>query len=397
MKETTKIALCQVLFIASLSVPAFGESTAEKEKPVVDSPDSAVKTEDHGNLEKLHKSSLTDPKVDQLSEGAKLFAILDKADAYFKKGDFKNTLIEYDRFLENHPTNLDSYSSPYKGTNKKYCETAVLNLQAMLKNDSLDKWKICDLLGFFCARQGEFDLAFEYYKESEEIKPGSCDPKFEIAKHYFFQRKIDKAIVLLREVTNDNPSNIKSWQLLSFAAFFLNLPEESEKAFAKAVELDPKNIQNIRSYVFVTFMTNRVNPDRTIKNLNLVISNDPKDIEALKIRAYCYFVKKDYDAAIEDLTSALKVDPNNLFCLKKRGKLLCEFKKEYKKALEDLSQALKMANEENEPDDEFISDAHVQLSEVYSKLGNEKKSLIHAKMSYFIKNRSSQDKADFPK
>jgi hypothetical protein len=69
---------------------------------------------------------------------------LDKADDYFKKGDFENALIEYDRVLKNHKIYISFSADLYKGTCKEYCDTAVLNLEAMLKKDSPDKWMIYD-------------------------------------------------------------------------------------------------------------------------------------------------------------------------------------------------------------------------------------------------------------
>ena len=559
MKETIRAILFFILFIASLSALAFGESTTAKEKPVVDSPDIPItKPKDWNNLlEGTFHFDLGQPG--QVSDYTKFFAILDKADAYFKKGDFKNALAKYRFAIEEYYSTFGEFKTIYPGSSEspckkiftKHCDTAVSNLRSILKKDVPDKWKVYNSLGFFCARLGKFDLALNYFKEAKKLDPELIDVKTEMAIQYIFQKELNKSITELRKIVKNDPSNATAWQFMGVVALGLNLLEESEQAFIKALELEPQNVQNLRSYTWLTFAMNKAKPSLAIKNLSQVISKDPKDIGSLKTRAYLYLANKDYDEAIGDLTLALKINPNDKFSLMKRAlvfcikenykgaiadysKLIYEFggedeeallnraiaywhlgkmdsaladiqklivlqpnemnhilmraqifsnseryeesiadfstlinkingtendcagqtfsdlglhdisgtdelyynrvrlyyqlgkipeaikdmdlaiglnkKKEYflsrgflfsendsnKKALEDLEHALKMANEEKEPNDGFICEVHDQLSEVYSKLGDEKKSLFHAKMSELIKNKPDQDKAISP-
>jgi cytochrome c-type biogenesis protein CcmH/NrfG len=398
MNEATKVVPCFTILIVSLSITVFGESTTTKENKVVGSLDNS-----HINIKATSNIDYSVApfrsyfkKSGQKFDYAKLYEILNKADKYFIDNDFKNSLIEYNRALKTPPMDIDLSASLYNGSYKKYCDTAVLHLQDMLNSNFLDKGMVYDCLGDFCAKQGNLDLAFKHYKAAKKLKPELVDPHLRIAMHYVYQEEFEKAIMLLRDIVKNNPSDITAWSFLSFAAFSLDLKEESVKASSKVLELDPNNIEAIRSHVFISFFDKSLDVNFAIKNLNLVISNDPKDIEALKIRAFCYFVKKDYDAAIADINSALKVDPDNSFCLKKRAELLFKFKGESEKPLVDLSLALEIENKDKETDEVLVCEIHDLLSIIYSKLGNEKKSLFHTKMSELIKNRSSQDKTDSP-
>lgn len=81
--------------------------------------------------------------------------------------------------------------------------------------------------------------------------------------------------------------------------------------------------------------------DKAIEEFTTVIRLDPKQFGAFRWRGFAYAEKKEFDKAIDDLSEAIRLDPKNARAFYGRG-IANSNKENYDKAIQDLSDAVRL-------------------------------------------------------
>jgi uncharacterized caspase-like protein len=81
--------------------------------------------------------------------------------------------------------------------------------------------------------------------------------------------------------------------------------------------------------------------DAAVRELTEAVRLDPNLDEAYAYRARAYNGKKDYDRAIADYNTAIRLDPNYVFAYNNRG-IAYHNKKDYDRAVADYSEAIRL-------------------------------------------------------
>lgn len=120
----------------------------------------------------------------------------------------------------------------------------------------------------------------------------------------------------------------------------LYFQEQFEKAIPylnKAIILNPKNVQALSVRAESHKMTN--NFDKAISDYSRVIELNPDDTDNYWFRAELLLQFNRLESALDDLNQSLNLDPTNIFALRLRGKTNYALKN-YDKALDDFDQVI---------------------------------------------------------
>ncbi len=339
----TKTVLFLLVSFAGPWCCAFAETVNEEPKSVIASP--ADKVENNGTSP---ENSPTSPSTsEQSDQDAKLFAVLDKADASFRKGDVESALNEYRHALKIDRIDLRDMADRYKGTCKTHYDSAVSNLERILETDSTQPGKTHGLLGGFYIRQGKFDLALSHLFQSEEMDEESVDASLRIAQIYLFRKDYKKACEKLKEITEKHPSNSMAWEWFAVAEFKLGHDKKGLRCSEEVLKLDPDNRNAIYNRAIVT-RSQQGDSQLVVKDLSRVLDINPQDLKALKARALTYAGLEDYPNSLKDLTQALKVAPNDSWSLRTRADILFREENKYREAIADYTTLIENADASRE-------------------------------------------------
>ena len=165
---------------------------------------------------------------------------------------------------------------------------------------------------------------FGYIPQRKTLSDTSLE-LFQNAKKYYLEKKLDKSIELLKELTKKNKRFLNGYFMLGKSYFFNDQVEMAKKTWEKILRINPNHIN-------------------TLIWLGILYSNEGEEGK---------------EEAIKLFNKVLELDSLNLLANYNLGKIYFN-KKEYKKTIYYFNNAL-----ENEL---HLSDIHIDLAKIYKEL-----------------------------
>ncbi len=127
---------------------------------------------------------------------------------------------------------------------------------------------------------------------------------------YLSEGNPSDAIATLEEATKLNPRNGDAWEKLALAYYAKNATEKAEKAFEKAIRIDPTKAEYRNNHGLMLLDQGKV--DQAIAEFNVALADLTYRNTALVLNnlGQAYYQNKDYEASITTLTQAINRAPN---------------------------------------------------------------------------------------
>jgi tetratricopeptide (TPR) repeat protein len=178
-------------------------------------------------------------------------------------------------------------------------------------------------------------------------------------------------------IDEENVAALLYLKILESKAFWL---EDSD--YLQLIEMDPDYYESYlhfaRKKLFNYYnLFKEENVESIYQLLNEAILLNPRNPEAIIVRADLSFELKNYESAKQDYEEALLIEPNNIEALEGRGKSFY-YNKQFTKASNDLTRLInhyKNLNIEFE-DNLVLHELLVFRAKTYAKLGNRVQALI---------------------
>jgi tetratricopeptide (TPR) repeat protein len=141
----------------------------------------------------------------------------------------------------------------------------------------------------------------------EYKRPAQNQKKFEKAQAATNEKKYDEALGFIKQIVSDDPDDFQAWTELGTLYLLKGDGAESEKAYAKAIELRPKFFLALMNLGRLRMMEK--NFDGAIPVLSSAVELKPTSADANYYLGEAYLQVKKGSKAVEYLNEALKLDP----------------------------------------------------------------------------------------
>lgn len=127
---------------------------------------------------------------------------------------------------------------------------------------------------------------------------------------YLSEGNPSDAIGTLEEATKLNPRNGDAWEKLALAYYAKNANEKAEKAFDKAIRLDPEKAEYRNNHGLMLLDQGKI--EEAIAEFNVALTDLTYRNTALVLNnlGQAHYQNKDYEASITTLTQAVHRAPN---------------------------------------------------------------------------------------
>ena len=280
---------------------------------------------------------------------------LDRGYAYLQLGDYDLALADYDRAIAMAPDNATGLA--YRGaTEAALGQTDValsdLNQTVELSPENDQFWLI---RGNIKGSVQDFDGSIADLSEVIRLNPESAKAHvlrasgiMELGRYEEAVPDIDRALELI-------PEYAEAHYLNGMIARSNRNSEQANVNFTKAIRYNPEKgrYYRVRGLTYADEGKN----EEALADFDKAIELDPNDVHALAARAG---VRDDFEKALDDLSAALKITPDNAVLYISRAMLFLEHD-EFQLALADAAKADEVA-----PDSVLT----IQLrAEIYEKMG----------------------------
>jgi len=124
------------------------------------------------------------------------------------------------------------------------------------------------------------------------------------------QEQIQANVEKLAKRLESNPNDPQGWTMLARSYSSMEKYSDAANAYAKAVELTPKDADLWAEYAFATAMAGgRSLEGKPMELINRALQVDPKNAKALQLAGSAAFQAKDYNKAIDYWSRVLKQVP----------------------------------------------------------------------------------------
>jgi tetratricopeptide (TPR) repeat protein len=160
---------------------------------------------------------------------------------------------------------------------------------------------------------GRLDEAISHLNKALLITPKMAEAEDNLGRVYLKQGKAGEAVACFMKVIENNRTSAEVYSNLGSALIIQKKYDEALKYLGKAMELDPNNpdIHNIMGMVLLS--TGR--PGEAITHFNYVLQTNTISAEAYANLGSAYIKMDNYEPAIENLTKAIELKPNNIGAL----------------------------------------------------------------------------------
>lgn len=248
----------------------------------------------------------------------------------------------------------------------------------------------------------EFDQAEKDYQQAIEKQPDLLIGYLNLGNLYFIQAKLDNAIQQYNIAIDRHPENPEAYfyrgksyyqqggmWLTDFSQF--PVAEEkfmlAEKDFSRVIELEPDYFEayteRSRTYIFgLSFLYEFIEKsgdvysfmEKASIDLEMARNLQPDRPEIYRLRVFIDLYKNETELAIDDLSTAIRLDPAYPTPYVTRGDLYYEAG-EYQRALDDYKMLLQLSNDpssENDPNFSLIDKQEIEkkIIEIEGKITN---------------------------
>ena len=124
------------------------------------------------------------------------------------------------------------------------------------------------------------------------------------------QEQIEANVAKLAQKLQSNPNDLQGWTMLARSYSSLEKFSDAANAYAKAVELSPKDADLLAEYAFSTAMANgRSLQGKPMELINRALQVDPENAKVLQLAGSAAFEAKDYKKAVGYWERVLKKVP----------------------------------------------------------------------------------------
>jgi tetratricopeptide (TPR) repeat protein len=245
-----------------------------------------------------------------------------------KKGDYDGAMADLNKAIEINPKDATAYSN--RGSVRHFIgddEGAIVDYTKAIEINPKDAGAYA-YLGGLKGKKGDYDGAMADLNKAIEI-----NPKFTAAYNNLGLIKIDKgdydgAITDLTKAIEIEPKDAYAHYNLGIAFDQKGNEKDSLDSlsaiieYGKTVELDPDNPEYVKAYYRLGDIAGGQGEyDQAIVYCDKAIKLNPKYPEAFGLRGACYYYKKEYEKAREDIKKAeslgMKPKPEFIEMLKK--------------------------------------------------------------------------------
>ena len=156
--------------------------------------------------------------------------------------------------------------------------------------------------------QKNYAAAEKAYRDALDLDPSSTDALRGLMNTFLAQKQVDKAIGAANSQIAKSPNNSGFYALLG-SALFKNKKDlnRAEAAFAKSLELDPKNASSAINLGEVQAANGEV--DKAISTYQNALKNNPREADFYVLLGELYESKQDWPRAQDAYQNALNLKP----------------------------------------------------------------------------------------
>jgi len=208
-----------------------------------------------------------------------------------------------------------------------------------------NEFDVVNVYGVILKQQGRYKEAIEYLTKAAKIKPNSIAPIINmgntymqlenyhkaaecflkvtkmqpkngenirlLASSYINMREENKAIALLKQALVFSPTNYKIWADICKAYYNSQRFEQAVAEIDRALVNFPNNPELLKLQAAILRKIGRV--DEALKIYELIIHDNPRDIEAINSLANLYYRDlNNFEQANKYYSSALSINPDNV-------------------------------------------------------------------------------------
>jgi len=141
----------------------------------------------------------------------------------------------------------------------------------------------------------------------------------------FHAKKYGDAVAIFEAYTERKPANGWGHYMLGLSAWKNGDFEKSEKAFAKALDIDPEHVKSLLNSARLFIDQKR--PDDAVERLTRASGIDPESAEVQRLLARTYREQGKTDEAIDAYRRAIELNENDVWSLNNLGLLFIETKR----------------------------------------------------------------------
>ena len=124
------------------------------------------------------------------------------------------------------------------------------------------------------------------------------------------QEQIEANVAKLAQKLQSNPNDLQGWTMLARSYSSLEKFGDAANAYAKAVELSPKDADLLAEYAFSTAMANGKSlQGKPMELINRALQVDPDNAKVLQLAGSAAFEARDYKKAVDYWQRVLKKVP----------------------------------------------------------------------------------------
>lgn len=164
-------------------------------------------------------------------------------------------------------------------------------------------------LGVIYAKENRDKESINAYLKALEIEPNYIKAKLNLAVRYANANDYAKAIELYEQVIKQDDSYASAWTNLGIAHYKTGRYDLAETELVKALELEPANVNSLRSLARVYFQRN--DQEKGISLLQSAVDNQQDDAGLRLELGLAYLQTRNKPAARKELEKASRLAPND--------------------------------------------------------------------------------------
>lgn len=261
------------------------------------------------------------------------------AKAYMETGKFEQAEKELQKALRQNPSRPEiriDLAKIYLATQKP--DMAISEAQVFLKSHPASS-EALEVLAVSHIRKNMLPEAEKYLKEALQEEPGRSSAKLELARLYLLSGRESEGNGILNEIIQSNPKNTGAYYLLASYAATKGNDIKAQEYYQKIYEINPADI-NAAFRVGLMYL-GKGELEKAHGIAGELIGKFPRSPEGRRLKGMYLYAKKDYDQAITELQSSLKIrqHPGTYYYLG-----LCYYKRnELENALSQFRKVLDLA------------------------------------------------------
>ncbi|GGH47065.1 hypothetical protein IA57_08865 [Mangrovimonas yunxiaonensis] len=232
---------------------------------------------------------------------------------YFMSKAFKKALAAFDFAIISDDRFLGAYLEKGKVLEqlKRYNEALECYMYTLQLDDPTSFALL--RIGFCHEKLGQKDLAIQYYKKTVHEDPLLDKGWIAITKFYIKQKNYQKALYYIKKAINIDGDNVFYWKHYAKINHRLNLLEEAERGYKKALELGNYELDTwlLRADILLKLGE----PEAAITNLLQAQEFYPENAEIEYRLSGLYDLTQEADKGIYHLKNALSHNGDYIFIL----------------------------------------------------------------------------------